>query len=60
MAPQPISVGTTGTFVISANSSSKIGRIGIDDAAARHDQRALRGVEHAIAFWICLRVAAGL
>ena len=46
IAPQPISVGITGMPVISANSTSRSRRIGVDDAAAGDDQRPLGLVQH--------------
>ena len=46
IAPQPISVGITGTPVASAKRTSSVAGVGVDDAAAGHDQRALGRVEH--------------
>jgi hypothetical protein len=59
IVPQPISVGITGTPEL-GELLQQLGRVGVDDAAAGHDQRALGGVEHVHAFSACLRVAAGL
>ncbi len=46
IVPQPISVGMTGTPVISANSISRSRRVGVDDTAARDDQRLACSVQH--------------
>ena len=49
IVPQPISVGITGTPVEFGKLDQQVDGVGIDDAAAGHDQRLLGGLQHVAA-----------
>ena len=46
MAPQPISVGMTGTSDQLGELHQQVGGVGVDDPAAGHDQRPLGRLQH--------------